>query len=112
MEMNKVTISDTADQISVYGDTLNFVANRLSIYGNNGLAPNGAGITCLNCNKFHVWNSNFRDLKAEQGGAIYLEQGSNSKVKNPQEETYSIIGSTFMNNFAKTNGGAVFLGSP
>lgn len=75
-----VIIYNPAPVSSMYCDTISFQAYNLTIMNNIGQANTGGGIACYSCGSFNVDRSVFTNLKAKQGGAIYLEQVDSAKI--------------------------------
>ena len=52
LDLAKVSISGTSNQIAIYAESVLFTGRSLKINGNRRLAEKGAGITCINCKLF------------------------------------------------------------
>ena len=74
------TILNSSASSAIYGDSISLEAKILSVKGNVGWASKGGGITCVNCAEFRLAHGCLEDLKADLGGAIYLEQTDAVKV--------------------------------
>jgi len=78
--------------------------------GNSERALKGGGIVCINCVSISLRESNFYGLKAEMGGAIYIEQSDSIKVGSLLP-SYEIIDCEIQN-CESFNGGALYLYNP
>ena len=71
-KFTNVTITNSSSVSSIYCDTSALETDSLVITANNGVALTGGAISCINCPSIYISKSKFFNLKAQQGGAIYI----------------------------------------
>jgi hypothetical protein len=78
---------------------------------NSGKGVNGVAISCSNCAEIEIKDSVFKDLKAEQGAALYLTETDSAKAWTGKSAKYRIEGTLF-ENCVSFKGGAILADNP
>ena len=87
--MTNVVISGSAPVSSLYCDTVSLSVSGLQVTANTGVAPTGGAITCINCGQINIASSSFQNLKAQKGGAVYIEDSDSGTVTSKLQYTVS-----------------------
>ncbi len=66
----------------------------------DGSGEKGGALSCISCEKLHIYNSDFYDNSGIYGGAIY--------VTSTRSALYRLSGNSFIGNFARV-GGSIYL---
>lgn len=79
--LDTVTIRNPSPVTSLYFDSISVEGKFLNIYQSTGTSysAEGGGITCINCKQLKIYDSSFTGLRAQLGGAVYLEQSDSLK---------------------------------
>jgi len=108
--LSNVEIHNSSHATAIYCDSVSITMQKVLIEGNSGMAGKGGGLVCLNCHYIYLEGIVFKDLSAEKGGAIYIEQADSVKVS-PKEFTYELHDSTIENSYSYLGGG-LYINNP
>lgn len=113
--MTDITIDNYMAVQSIYAENVNVIMKSVTIR-NVAMNPHkdlqlGAALQCYNCKGLDISRSNFQNLTARLGGAIYIQETPINKQINTTTPKYIISRTHFHNNTAYA-GGALYLNNP
>ncbi len=96
---------------AIFIDSRCDVAISGSTFSSNVCSTNGGAISAHGVNSLNIDDSTFDGNNSASGGALYLSVRTitNNNVSTVYDSTCTVYNSTFENNLATTNGGAVYM---
>jgi len=114
LSLSGLRIENLNAKSSIYVETASLYSDGLVMenVGLSGESAKGAGIQCWNCRDIKVYNSTFRNMVGQLGGAMYIREDEiNKSEEKDGEDKYLIKGSVF-ESISAISGAAIFASNP